>query len=64
MLTLGSRRIWLGAHCEQSSLYKVKGELVAKNVVPKDVFDDIKDRITVSPWLYQLPARRRRDGDL
>ncbi|HMZ55589.1 MAG TPA: helix-hairpin-helix domain-containing protein [Nitrospira sp.] len=29
--------------------YKVKGELVAKNVVPKDVFDDIKDRITVSP---------------
>ncbi len=29
--------------------YRVKGELVAKNVVPKDVFDDIKDRITVSP---------------
>ena len=29
--------------------YKVKGELVAKNVVPKDVFDDIKDRITVTP---------------
>ena len=29
--------------------YKVKGELVAKNVVPKDVFDDIRDRITVSP---------------
>lgn len=29
--------------------YKVKGELVAKNVVPKDVFDEIKDRITVSP---------------
>ncbi len=29
--------------------YKVKGELVAKNVIPKDVFDDIKDRITVSP---------------
>jgi hypothetical protein len=29
--------------------YKVKGELVAKNVVPKDVFDGIKDRITVTP---------------
>ena len=29
--------------------YKVKGELVAKNLVPKDVFDDIKDRITVTP---------------
>jgi len=29
--------------------YRVKGELVAKNVVTKDVFDDIKDRITVSP---------------
>ncbi|MCC2639642.1 MAG: exported protein of unknown function [Nitrospira sp.] len=29
--------------------YKVKGELVAKNVVPKAVFDDIKDRISVSP---------------
>lgn len=37
------------AHCEQSNLYKVKGELVAKNVVPKDGSDDIKDRITVSP---------------
>ncbi len=29
--------------------YKVKGELVAKNVVPKDVFDDITHRIRVSP---------------
>jgi DNA uptake protein ComE-like DNA-binding protein/outer membrane murein-binding lipoprotein Lpp len=29
--------------------YKVKGELVAKNVVPKETFDMIKDRITVSP---------------
>ncbi|MFO0733066.1 MAG: helix-hairpin-helix domain-containing protein [Nitrospiraceae bacterium] len=29
--------------------YKVKGELVAKNVVTKDVFDGIKDRITVTP---------------
>lgn len=28
--------------------YKVKGELVAKNVVPKETFDMIKDRITVS----------------
>lgn len=29
--------------------YRVKGELVAKNVVPKDTFDSIKDRISVSP---------------
>jgi DNA uptake protein ComE-like DNA-binding protein len=29
--------------------YRVKGELVAKNVVPKDTFDLIKDRISVSP---------------
>ncbi len=28
--------------------YRVKGELVAKNVVPKETFDMIKDRITVS----------------
>jgi len=27
----------------------VKGELVAKNVVPKDIFDRIKERISVSP---------------
>jgi DNA uptake protein ComE-like DNA-binding protein len=29
--------------------YKVKGELVAKNVVPKETFDMIRDRISVSP---------------
>jgi DNA uptake protein ComE-like DNA-binding protein len=29
--------------------YRVKGELVAKNVVSKETFDMIKDRITVSP---------------
>ncbi len=29
--------------------YRVKGELVAKNVVPKETFDMIKDRINVSP---------------
>ena len=28
--------------------YKVKGELVAKQVMPRDTFDMIKDRITVS----------------
>ena len=28
--------------------YKVKGELVAKNVVPKETFEMIKDRISVS----------------
>jgi DNA uptake protein ComE-like DNA-binding protein len=29
--------------------YRVKGELVAKNVLPKETFDMIKDRVTVSP---------------
>lgn len=29
--------------------YKLKGELVAKNVVPKATFDVIKDKITVTP---------------
>ena len=29
--------------------YKVKGELVAKNIVPKETFDMIKDRISVTP---------------
>jgi DNA uptake protein ComE-like DNA-binding protein len=29
--------------------YRVKGELVAKNVVPKDTVDLIKERISVSP---------------
>jgi DNA uptake protein ComE-like DNA-binding protein len=29
--------------------YRLKGELVAKNVVPKDTFDLIKDRVTVGP---------------
>ena len=29
--------------------YKVKGELVAKNVLPKATFDELKDRMTVSP---------------
>lgn len=29
--------------------YKVKGELVAKNVVPKETFDMIRERISVSP---------------
>ena len=29
--------------------YRVKGELVVKNVVPKETFDLIKDRISVSP---------------
>jgi DNA uptake protein ComE-like DNA-binding protein len=29
--------------------YRVKGELVAKNVVAKDTFDKIKERISVSP---------------
>lgn len=29
--------------------YRIKGELVAKNVVPKATFDVIKDRITVAP---------------
>jgi len=29
--------------------YRVKGELVAKSIVPKETFDLIKDRISVSP---------------
>ncbi len=29
--------------------YRIKGELVAKNVVPKETFDTIKDRISVTP---------------
>jgi hypothetical protein len=29
--------------------YRLKGELVAKNVLPKGTFDVIKDRITVTP---------------
>jgi DNA uptake protein ComE-like DNA-binding protein len=29
--------------------YRVKGELVAKNIVPKETFDLIRDRISVSP---------------
>lgn len=29
--------------------YRIKGEMVAKNVVPKTTFDAIKDRITVGP---------------
>ena len=29
--------------------YRVKGELVAKNVLPKETFDLIKERISVSP---------------
>jgi DNA uptake protein ComE-like DNA-binding protein len=29
--------------------YRLRGELVAKNVVPKATFDEIKDRITASP---------------
>ena len=29
--------------------YRLKGELVAKNVVPKDTFDMIKERISVGP---------------
>jgi hypothetical protein len=29
--------------------YRIKGELVAKNVMPKATFDVVKDRITVAP---------------
>ncbi|MGH7230011.1 MAG: helix-hairpin-helix domain-containing protein [Nitrospiraceae bacterium] len=29
--------------------YKVKGELVARNVLPKATFDELKDRMTVNP---------------
>ena len=29
--------------------YRLRGELVAKNVIPKATFDEIKGRITASP---------------
>lgn len=29
--------------------YRLRGELVAKNIIPKSTFDEIKDRITASP---------------
>jgi hypothetical protein len=29
--------------------YKVRGELVAKNVLPQATYDVIKDRITLTP---------------
>jgi DNA uptake protein ComE-like DNA-binding protein len=29
--------------------YRLKGELVAKNLVPKETYDMIKDRVTVTP---------------
>jgi DNA uptake protein ComE-like DNA-binding protein len=29
--------------------YKVRGELIAKNVLPKATFDELKDRMTVAP---------------
>lgn len=29
--------------------YRLRGELVAKNIIPKTTFDEIKDRITASP---------------
>ncbi|MCA9460892.1 MAG: helix-hairpin-helix domain-containing protein [Nitrospira sp.] len=29
--------------------YRLRGELVAKNVIPKSTFDEIKDRITAAP---------------
>jgi DNA uptake protein ComE-like DNA-binding protein len=29
--------------------YRLRGELVAKNIIPKATFDEIKDRITASP---------------
>ena len=29
--------------------YRLRGELVAKNVIPKSTFDEIKGRITAAP---------------
>jgi len=29
--------------------YRIKGELVAKSIISKKVFDRIKDRVTVRP---------------
>ena len=37
--------------------YRVKGELVAKNVLPKETFDLIKERINAVPNRSQSPIR-------
>ena len=42
--------------------YKATDELVSKKVIPKNVFDKIKDKITVDPIAGILRRPRRRGG--
>lgn len=48
VLTLGLSRE-MSAEVVANRPYRLRGELVAKNVIPKATFDEIKDRITASP---------------
>jgi hypothetical protein len=48
VLTLGLSRE-VAENVVSNRPYRLRGELVAKNVIPKATFDEIKDRITASP---------------
>ncbi|MEC4679169.1 MAG: helix-hairpin-helix domain-containing protein [Nitrospirota bacterium] len=48
VLTLGLSRE-LAVEVVSNRPYRLRGELVAKNVIPKATFDEIKGRITASP---------------
>ncbi len=48
VLTLGLSRE-MSAEVVANRPYRLRGELVAKNVIPKATFDEIKGRITASP---------------
>ncbi|GJL69056.1 MAG: hypothetical protein NPIRA06_16910 [Nitrospirales bacterium] len=48
VLTLGLTRE-VAEEVVSNRPYRLRGELVAKNIIPKTTFDEIKDRITASP---------------
>ena len=48
VLTLGLSRE-VAEEVVSNRPYRLRGELVAKNVIPKATFDEIKGRITASP---------------
>lgn len=48
VLTLGLTRK-VAEEVVSNRPYRLRGELVAKNIIPKATFDEIKDRITASP---------------
>ncbi len=48
VLTLGLTRE-VAEEVVSNRPYRLRGELVAKNIIPKATFDEIKDRITASP---------------